>query len=277
MLDILPDELDQFCDFFYSRTGMRLDAKRRYFIDRRLAERMAATGKTVFREYFSLLKFQAGGGELQALINEMTVNETYFFREDYQFDCLARRMLDEIAARKSPGERIRIWSVPCSTGEEPYSIAIWILEHWPRADEFEIEIHASDIDSRVLAAAQAGIYEERALHRVSPALRQKYFTELPRQRWQVIAELRDSIDFNATNVASLGQMARMRGFDVIFCRNLLIYFDDMSRRQTAELFFEALLPGGFICLGHSESMSRISSLFLPRKFPEALVHQKPLS
>jgi chemotaxis protein methyltransferase CheR len=276
-LDIPPDEFDQFCDFFYRRTGMRLDAKRRYFIDRRLGERMTATGRSVFRDYFSFLKLQAGGGELQALINEMTVNETYFFREDYQFECLARRMLDEIAARKGAGERIRIWAVPCSTGEEPYSIAIWILEHWPQADAFDIEIHASDIDSRALAAARVGIYEERALHRVAPPLRQKYFTELPQQRWQVIGELRESIDFNPVNVANLGQMAKMRGFDVIFCRNLLIYFDDISRRQTAELFFEALLPGGFICLGHSESMSRISSLFLPRKFPEALVHQKPLS
>lgn len=275
-LDVTAEEFDQFCELFYRKTGMRLDAKRRYFVDRRLAERMAATGTATLRDYLTLLRFQPGGGELQALINEMTVNETYFFREDYQFECLTRQMLGEIAARKRPGERIRIWSVPCSTGEEPYSIAIWILERWPQADAFEIEIHASDIDSRALAAARLGIYEGRALHRVEPALRQKYFTQLPRRRWQVIAELRDSIDFSATNVASPAQTARMRGFDVIFCRNLLIYFDDTSRRETAEMFYEALLPGGFVCLGHSESMSRISPLFLPRKFPEALVHQKPL-
>ena len=274
---ISPAEVVSFCEFFYRKTGIRLDAERRYFIDRRLEERMAANRCATFREYFTLIKFQASGVELQALINEMTVNETYFFREDYQFACLAKHMLDEIAARKTRGERIRIWSVPCSTGEEPYSIAIYILEHWARADDFDIEIVASDIDSRVLARSREGIYEERALHRLPASIRKTYFNEVAEGRWQIIKDLRQSIEFSSVNIGDPVQMARMRGFDAIFCRNLLIYFDETSRRRAAESFYEALNPGGFVALGHSESMSRISSLFLPRKFPEALVHQKPLS
>jgi chemotaxis protein methyltransferase CheR len=274
---ISVEDITAFCDFFYKKTGISMDASRRYFIDRRLEERMLANECKTFREYLSLVKFQAGGAEMQALINEMTVNETYFFREDYQFTCLTRRMLDEIADNKDPRrDRIRIWSIPCSTGEEPYTIAISILENWKRASEFDIEIMASDIDTRVIAKAQQGIYQARALHRVPTNIRETYFQQIDKDNWQVIKDLRDSIDFSNVNVTNPAHMARLRNIDVIFCRNLLIYFDDISRRRAAEHFFDALNPGGFVCLGHSESMSRISNIFLPRKFPEALVHQRPM-
>ncbi|NBC37416.1 chemotaxis protein [Novosphingobium sp. FSY-8] len=275
---ISAEDVVSFCDFFYKKTGISMDASRRYFIDRRLEERMAANDCKTFREYLALVKFQPGGGEMQALINEMTVNETYFFREDYQFQCLTRHMLDEIADRRGNNRApIRIWSVPCSTGEEPYTIAISILENWGRANDFDIEILASDIDSRVLGRAQEGIYEARALHRVPTKVRDTYFRKLDNDRWQVIDDLRESVDFSLVNVCNPTQMARMRGIDVIFCRNLLIYFDDLSRRRAAEHFYEALNPGGFVALGHSESMSRISNIFNPRKFPEAIVHQRPVS
>lgn len=266
-----------FCDFFYRKTGISIDASRRYFIDKRLEERMLANDCSSLRAYLALLKFQHDSAEMQALINEMTVNETYFFREDYQLTCLTRRMLDEIADRKGAGQGpIRIWSIPCSTGEEPYSIAIAILEEWPRASDFDIEIIASDIDSRALEQARKGIYGARALHRVPPRLRSTYFTPCGDESWQISADLRGSIDFSLINVSNPLAMSRMREIDVIFCRNLLIYFDDLSRRRAAEHFFDALNPGGFVALGHSESMSRISGLFLPRRFPEALVYQRPL-
>ncbi|WP_444462291.1 CheR family methyltransferase [Rhodobacter capsulatus] len=276
-IPVSPEEMQAFQDFFYRKTGIRLDAKRRSFTDRRLAERMRLTGSRSFRDYFMRVRFQPGEQELQHLINEMTVNETYFLREDYQFDCLVNNMLDEVVRGRAPGDRLRIWSVPCSTGEEPYSLAISILENWGRADAYDIEILASDVDSRVLARARDGLYEERALHRVPQALRSRYFHAVAGGKWQVIDELRQSIDFSLINVVDPAQMARVRQIDVIFCRNLLIYFDEASRRQVAEAFFDCLRPGGFICLGHSESMSRISPLFTPRKFPDALVHQKPLS
>ena len=274
---ITIEEMESFCEYFYRRTGIRLDAARRYFLDRRLEERISASGASSLREYTARLKLDASGSEMQFLINEMTVNETYFFREEYQFDALVRHMLDEVVVGKHKNDRIKIWSIPCSTGEEPYSLAIWMLEHWGRADDFEIEIHASDIDSRVLARSREGLYEERAVHRVSPALRQTYFDRIGADRWQVKSALRQSIEFSLVNVGDPTQMQTMKNFDVIFCRNLLIYFDDMSRRRTAEQLYDALLPGGFVCLGHSESMSRISNLFVPRKYPEALVHQRPRS
>ncbi|MBF0333216.1 MAG: protein-glutamate O-methyltransferase CheR [Alphaproteobacteria bacterium] len=276
-LTISDEDVARFCEFLYRRTGIRLDAGKRYFTDRRITDRIVASGARNFRDWFQTLHFQSSGEEMQQLINAMTVNETYFFRESYQFDCLVNSLLDEVARRKHrPGDRIRIWSVPCSTGEEPYSIAISLLEKWGRADEFDIEILASDIDSKVLAQARAGVYDNRVVGKVPDAWLRKYFQKIGDDRWKIIDSLRSSIEWNSTNICDASQTWRYRDIDVIFCRNLLIYFDDQSRRQALDLFHEAMAPGGFICLGHSESMNRMSSLFIPRKFPDALVHQKPV-
>jgi chemotaxis protein methyltransferase CheR len=166
--------------------------------------------------------------------------------------------------------------MPCSSGEEPYSIAIKILELWGSSDAWDIEIHGSDIDTKILDEARAGGYGERSLSRVPLTVRQQYFVRRPDGNYQISAALRDSIDFSLVNIVDPMQTRRFRNYDVIFCRNLLIYFDDLGRRQAAEMFFEALAPG-FLCLGHSESMSRISSIFAPRKFQDSIVYQKPFS
>ncbi|CAK0776208.1 Chemotaxis protein methyltransferase 2 [Azospirillaceae bacterium] len=274
---ISDEDLQNFCEFLYRKTGLRFDDKKRYYLERRLSERVRDIGASNFREYLSLLHTDQNEKELQMVVNSMTVNETYFFREQYQFDCLVRNLMPEVTKRRRrQNDRISIWSVPCSTGEEPYSIAIWLLDKWAQADDFEIEIHASDIDSTVLARARRGVYEARALHLVPSDIRKRYFHQIAEERWQIIDELRESIEFSLVNIASAAQTWKFREFDVIFCRNLLIYFDEVSRRQAVEMFYESLSPGGFVCLGHSESMSRISSLFIPRKFPDALVYQKPL-
>jgi len=116
------------------------------------------------------LRFEADGKELQQLVNSMTVNETYFFREAYQFDCMVNSLLDEIVTRKRPGSRIRIWSVPSSTGEEPYSIAIYLLERWPKINDYEVEILSSDIDTRVLESAREGVYSQRSVAQLPQVL-----------------------------------------------------------------------------------------------------------
>src|SRR6186997_947979 len=124
---ITPDEVQRFCEFLYRRTGMSFTKSKRYFIDRRLEERIAATGSSSFSAYFSLLRADADH-EIEHLINSFTVNETYFYREDHQLRCMTSNLLDVIAAQKKPGGTVRIWSVPCSTGEEAYSIALWLME-----------------------------------------------------------------------------------------------------------------------------------------------------
>ncbi len=139
-------EFAKFCEFFYRKTGIIFAENKRYFVERRILDRMDATKSSSFRDYFALVRFETAGQEMQCLVNAMTVNETYFFREDYQFDALVNGILPEVAGKKKRGDTIKIWSLPCSTGEEPYSIAIYILEGWNKADDFNIEILASDID-----------------------------------------------------------------------------------------------------------------------------------
>ncbi|MGQ9369621.1 CheR family methyltransferase [Azospirillum sp. ST 5-10] len=270
-----PEEYETLCALLRQRTGLSFGENKRYFVERRLTERMVAVGMPQIREYMNLLRFQPSGEELQNLVNLMTVNETYFLRESYQLDCLVHSVLDEVTRGRRPGETIRIWSAGCSTGEEPYSIALSLLERWDRVDAYDIELYASDIDSTVLGRAREGIYEARSLQNVPPALVERYFSALGGGRWQLVEELRQSIDFSHVNITDPDQVRRFRSLDVIFCRNLLIYFDDLGRREAAAMFYDALVPGGFVFLGHSESMSRMSSLFVPRKFPDAIVYQKP--
>ena len=266
----------RFRDFFYRKTGIMFADNKRYFVDKRLQERMLAAGQPAFRDYFNILRFQASGEEFQALVNLMTVNETYFYREEYQFRCLVRSILPEIVRRKTPGAPVRIWSVPCATGEEPYSIAFQLLDTWPEVDQYDIEIVASDIDTTVLDQAKRGLYGDRAVQHVPRATLERY-TRRVSGAYEVIADIRDSIAFARVNLSDPLSTRQFRNFDVVFCRNLLIYFDDASRRDAAQTIYDALRPGGFVCLGHSESMSRISSLFELRKFTEAIVYQKPLS
>ena len=270
---VSQDDVRRLCEFLYRRTGMLFADSKRYYIDRRLAERIAATGSGSFQSYFALLRADAGH-EIEHLVNAFTVNETYFNREEHQLRCMTSNLLGEITGRKRPGESIRIWSIPCSTGEEPYSIAIWLMETWADVDKYNIEIVGSDIDTRALNAAAEGIYGDRALMRLSQDVINRYFKPLDANRFQIDPGLRESIQFTSANLIDTADMTNFRNFDIIFCRNVLIYFDDASRRLAAENLYDCLQPGGYICLGHSETMSRISTLFDACRFHDAIVYQK---
>jgi chemotaxis protein methyltransferase CheR len=271
---ISPDALKQLIDFLYRRTGMQFGTNKRYYLDRRVAERMAATGYTRFQDYFALLRGNAG--ELEIFINIFTVNETYFYREEHQLRCLSRALLPIVIAGKKPGDLVRIWSVPCSTGEEPFSIAIWLLENWPLVDAYNVEIVGSDINTRALAEARAGSYGERSLSRLPPNLVEDYFRRQPDGSRRIIWDLQESVSFSAVNLIEAESMAAHGHFDIVFCRNVLIYFDDASRLAAAHNLRQSLRPGGFLCLGHSESMTRINDEFETCRFEDAIVYRRPL-
>jgi len=272
-LAISKEDFLKFREFFYRKTGIQFDDSKRYFVDKRLIERIEVTQSGSFRNYFTNLRFDTSENELQTLTNLMTVNETYFFREEYQFQCLVGSILKEITDKKKDNTPIRIWSVPSSSGEEPYSIAMYLLEYWPGISQWDVEIISSDIDTRIIAQARRGYYTPRSVMNLPQKLLEKYF-RMSGDGYQMKDDLRQTVEFTRVNLMEPADVRGYRGFDVIFCRNLLIYFDDLSRRQTSDTFFDALNPGGFLCLGHSESMSRISSLFQVRKFPETIVYQK---
>jgi chemotaxis protein methyltransferase CheR len=266
------EDLQRFCDFVYRRTGISYNESKRFFIERRLLDRMEKLGIASFSVYLALIR--SGGPEAEQLINSFTVNETYFYRELNQLRCLSRALLPEIVSKRGPGDLVRIWSVPCSTGEEPYSIAIWLLENWALVDAYNIEIVGSDIDTRVLTDALVGEYGIRALSRLPSDLVDRYFGPALNGTRQIIQDLRESVKFTQVNLVDADAIAAEGGFDIIFCRNVLIYFDDVSRLSAAHNLFQCLNPGGFICLGHSESMARISSRFNVRRFEDAIVYQR---
>ena len=275
-ISISDTEFQKFREFFYRKTGIHFDDSKRYFVDRRLCERIEATKSESFRAYFMLLRFQASGEEMQRMTNLLTVNETYFFREEHQFDCVVHSILPLLIKKRDPHHPLRIWCMPSSSGEEPYSVAMTLLERWPGIHQWDVEIIASDIDTEILRRAREGLFSERSVRNIPPALLRKYFSRSGAE-FQICEALRESVEFTRANLADPMDTRNYRGFDIIFCRNLLIYFDDLSRRTAAETFFGALNPGGFLLLGHSESMSRISPIFNVRRFPEGVVYQKPYS
>jgi chemotaxis protein methyltransferase CheR len=244
---------------------------KRYYIDRRISDLMTASGAVTAKAYLLLLK--SDEREVEKLINSFTVNETYFYREEHQLACLSRSLLPEIVRSKGPGDRIRIWSMPCASGEEPYSIAIWLLENWNLVDAYNIEIVGSDIDTDILKQAREGVYGERSLSRLSPGVVSQYFEPLGGLKYRLIKDLRESVVFTKANLMEGGSLASFGRFDVIFCRNLLIYFDEAARAKAADNLYDLLTPGGYICLGHTESMGRISERFEAVRFPDAIVYR----
>lgn len=274
-ISISKEDFLKFREFFYRKTGIQFDDSKRYFVDRRLIDRVEATDSGCFRNYFMMLRFEASGDEIQTLTNLMTVNETYFFREEYQFKCLVNSILPEMIKHKKDNSPIRIWSVPSSSGEEPYSIAMYLLEYWSGINQWDVEIISSDIDTKILGQARHGSYSTRSVQNLPKNLLSKYF-RASGSEYVICDDLKQAVEFTRVNLMNPADVRGYRDFDVIFCRNLLIYFDDLSRRQSADTFYDALQPGGFLCLGHSESMSRISSLYKARKFSDSVVYQKSM-
>jgi len=274
---------DQFLrarEWIYRRTGMLFADNKHYFVDKRVRACVLDHGGD-FEAWFGSLRLGNYARWAQELINEMTVNETYFLREDSQFTDLITVLLPQIAAqRRAERSRapIRILSLPCSTGEEPYSIGIKLMEEWPGITDFDVEIVAADIDTRVLETARRGEYGERSMHRLSHQLRSRWFDRIGPSaagRYRIKADLREAIEFSPVNVCDPDSMRAFRRFDIAFCRNVLIYFDQPSCRRAAENLFSALAPGGYLFIGHSESMSRISPIFQPVRLPGGIVYQRP--
>src|SRR5271154_4949773 len=209
---LTEEEFRRLCDFLYRRTGMVFTEAKRYYVDRRVVDRMLATGAASFTSYFARLRSDLQN-EVEQFINAFTINETYFYREDHQLRCLPSDLLAERIRTKKPGEAIRIWSVPCATGEEPYSIAIWLLENWPEVDVQDIEIVGSDIDTSCVAAARHGEFGPRALMRLAPGLVEKYFAPTGQDRWRIVSDLRESVQFTTVNLVDPAETRRHGTFD----------------------------------------------------------------
>lgn len=265
-------ELEEICAIVYKRSGMVFGEAKRYYIERRIIDLMDQRRAPSVRNYIAMLR--GDPRETELLINSFTVNETYFYRELHQLACLSNSILPDIIRSKGPGDRIRIWSMPCSSGEEPYSIAIWLLENWPLVDAYNIEIVGSDIDTAILRQAVDGYFGSRSLAKLPKDVVDRYFEPGSNQQRRLISDLRESVTFLKGNIVDRQSLTALGNFDVIFCRNLLIYFDDAARETAVHNIHELLYTGGYILLGHTESMSRITETFEPVRFPDAIVYRE---
>jgi chemotaxis protein methyltransferase CheR len=267
-------QLEQFWrlrDFIYQKTGIYFPDNKLYYVERRLLDRMEALNLPSVAEYYTYLRFERQNEEFQTFIEALTVNETYFFREFHQLKCFAEELLPELI-RQNKNEYV-FWSAGCSTGEEAYTLAIILYEMLGPETLSKCRILATDIDNKVLAFARRGVYGERSFKHIPKPYLQRYFERIGTE-YRVGDKLRKLVQFQQLNLIDTKSMQQVVDIAAIFCRNVLIYFDDVSRRQVAFDFYQSLRTGGYIVLGVSESMSRITTLFQLRKYQHAIVYQK---
>jgi len=273
-----PDpELIRIRDLIYEVAGIfHPDNKLRLLLDR-CSRRMKELNARSLRDYLDCLTTKPmRQSELIALLNEITIGETCFFRNQAQLSALREIVIPKIleAKSRSPMRRLRIWSAGCSTGEEPYTLSMLLLdEARGLLKDWVIEILATDLNERSLAHAQTAIYGSYSTRHLTPYYRQKYFTPVG-EDLQVQPAVRARVSFDRLNLSDDVRMTFTKGFDVIFCCNVLIYFDLASKRRVIEHFYKNLLPHGYLFLGHSESLYGVSNDFRLIHFPGATAYVK---
>ncbi len=274
-MNLNPDDFRLFRDFIYDKTGIFFSPSKKYMLGRRLARRMEELNCETLKDYYRLLRLDMRGNEVNRLIEIITTNETYFFRNIAQMKILGEELLPRLILEKKQqnSKTLKIWSAACSTGEEPYSIAINILENLPDTDGWNIQVLASDINHQVLDTARKGKYSARALKEVHSYYLSKYFIG-NNGTYEVDPRLKKLVRFFYLNLMDSQQAANIRNIDIVFCRNVLIYFDQKARRQVVGHLYNSLRSEGHIFLGHSESMSRISTAFKICRFSNGIIYQK---
>jgi chemotaxis protein methyltransferase CheR len=276
MGDLSVEQFQSLSQQIYQKLGLHFDEKKIYFLKTRVAKRMAVLGIADAREYLFKLNYADPQGlEMQALANLVTTNETYMFREYDQLQAFANFCLPEVlSAKQARGERsLRIWSAGCSSGEEPYTLAMIVQDVFPQALSWDCGIVATDIDENMLERVAAARYGARSVGDVPDEYRRKYLIE-DGDEWVVRRRTADLVQPRHLNLHDRMAMRSMRGFDFVFCRNVLIYFDDASRKAVVDHFYSALNPGGYVFLGHSESIGRVTTAFKLKRFETHLVYVK---
>lgn len=276
--EIIPLEEDVFRlirDFVRDYCGIYFDDDSRYLLEKRLSRRVRIHHFSNFREYFRYLLYHRNRDEeLTAIIDIITVNETYFFREQNQLKTFSEEILPELRETNKEKKRLRIWSAGCSTGEEPYTIAMLVLEKG-YFHSWNIEIFGSDINRRVLQVARSASYRKNSFRTTEPYFLRKYFKEED-GLFRISDSVKNYVNFSYLNLLDPFKVKLVGTMDVIFCRNVLIYFDTLSRKKVVDMFYGRLVEDGYLLLGHAESLINISTAFTLRHFKHDMVYQKPI-
>lgn len=272
------DEFRLLRDFVYQHCGLNFTDDSKYLLEKRLVKRLQQHNLKTFKDYYYFLRYNPNKDqELSEVIDQLTTNETYFFREDFQLKTFVEEILPEIRKRKEKeGQKsLRIWSAGCSSGEEPYTIAMLLLDQ-PWLKSWRVEVIGTDISQRVLHMAREGVYGEASFRSTGPLQKDRFFTECEGKA-RIKDEVRNLVSISHLNLFDTARIALLGKMDAIFCRNVIIYFDQPGKKNVIENFFQRLVPDGFLLLGHSESLINLSTSFHLRHFKHDMVYQKPLN
>jgi len=272
-LQLSEEEFRLIRDLIYSHCGLYFDQDSKYLLDKRLVRRLTLHNLPGFRDYYQFLKYDRNKDEeLSDIMDILTTNETYFFREGFQLKAFTDEILPEVKALKERDRTLRIWSAGCSTGEEPYTIAMLLLEQnlFPG---WRIEIVGSDISQRVVQHARKGVYGKSSFRCTEDKYLKRFFTETD-GGYRICDEVRELVSISHMNLFDANRLALLGKMDVVFCRNVIIYFDQTSKKRVIDAFYNTLRDGGFLLLGHSESLMNLSTAFALRHLKNDMVYQK---
>jgi chemotaxis protein methyltransferase CheR len=273
----LPDDVFRLLrDFVHSYCGLYFDDGSKFLFERRLSRRIEQHQLKNFEDYYHLLLYdRKREDELTILVDNLTTNETYFFREVPQLRAFSEEILPELRRTLAERKVLRIWSAGCSTGEEPYTIAMLLLESGDWWRDWQVEIIGSDITQRVLHTARKGVYKKNAHRATSPEMLAKYFVE-EKGEYRIIDKVKELVSFSSLNLLDPYKTSLISNMDIIFCRNVIIYFDKEAKKKVIESFYHKLREGGYLLLGHSESLINISNAFVLRTLKNDMVYQRPM-
>jgi chemotaxis protein methyltransferase CheR len=269
-------EYSEIAEFIRNYCGINYDNNSKFILEKRLLPRLEFLHLSSFKEYLFYIKYAPNREEeLNTIADILTTNETYFFREDYQLKAFKEEILPELKSRKSKEYKneIRIWSAGCSTGEEPYTLSMLILESG-LLNEMHIEIFASDISQRVLQIARKGIYSKPSFRATEEIYIKKYFEQVD-GKFRIKDDVKRLVNFGHLNLLDSSRIKLLKPMDVIFCRNVIIYFDNESKKKVIDNFYDSLNEGGYLLLGHAESLMNVSARFQLCHLKNDLVYQKP--
>lgn len=263
----------QLREFIYEQTGITFQDNQKYLLESRLGPRLQAHKLAAYGDYLNFLRFDADRErELVSLYGLITTNETYFFRDQPQLDTFIKTIVPAVMEANKATRRLRIWSAACSSGDEPYTLALMLTDHAPLAD-WTIDILATDISEPVLKLARAGVYTGHVLRHVPSHLKKKYFTAQG-EHFAVAESIKRRVKFMTLNLYDRPRLKLVRGIDVIFCRNCLIYFDEKAKRQIVTDLAAALKPDGYLVIGFSESLAAMNGVFQTHHVGRSVVYQK---
>jgi chemotaxis protein methyltransferase CheR len=273
---ISDKDFEQLRDFIYNICGMYFHTTKKYFLESRLTRRMEATGAKSYQDYYLLLRSPRGSEELKFLMDEITTNETYFFRNVPQLAALENKLLPEIVEIKNKMgfRKLRIWSAASSSGEEAYTMAMILLEKRSTLlKDWIIEIVGTDINETVIAQAKEGVYNAYSVRNIPDVYKRKYIRE-DNGKFILSPEVKKFVTFNKLNLYEDSKMIFMKSFDFIFCANVLIYFDTASKSKVVQHFYNNLQPYGYFFVGQSESLHGVNDKFKTVHFPGGFGYKK---